>query len=141
MPRGWYVSAPTHPALVDGVSSMPTPGEDGYGPDSLLSQVGALSSEVGAGAGPDGVASPIGGKSGGGANAGELTPDHTYNGIVSILVAILFIWLALKTRLGYVVLYYMVVLLLLYFIISNAAWVAAALQPLDDATAGIGTGT
>lgn len=131
IPQGWYLEAPTSLAIIDGLSSMPTPGEDGYRPDGPLSQVGALSSDIGSGAGAGGTADKT---------ATQSQEDPSYAGVVTLLVGGIFLFLICRTRLGYVIVYYCVALTILFILLTNAQWIYAVFKPLDQATAGIGIG-
>lgn len=132
IPRGWYLEAPTSLAIIDGLSSMPTPGEDGYRADGPLAQVGALSSDVGSGAGAGNTAATT---------PTQSNEDPSYVGAVTLLLGGIFLFLAIRTRLGYVIVYYVLCLTILFVLLTNGPWILAAFAPLDQATAGIGTGT
>lgn len=126
---GMVYGAPDWLESFDGASAMPTPGEDGYGPEpSLAAMPYGSSGGVGAGAPSDTVVAGIPAASG----PPPLTSDAAYNWLIAWIVLGVIIALIIRTAVGYRIVYYALALALLFLLVTNATWIASALAPFND---------
>lgn len=128
MPLGVRYEAPDWLESYPGMASMPTPGENGYGPEPSLAEIPyGASGGVGAAVPPTGVT-----ESGGSSSAQPLTSNAAYNWIVAWVVLLIVMALIIRTSVGYRIVYYALALTLLFLLVTNAQWIAAALSPFNQ---------
>lgn len=133
MPLGSRYESPDWLESYPGMASMPTPGENGYGPEPSLAEIPyGASGGTGAAAPPTGVTDPTSGAPGGSSSAQPLTSNAAYNWLVAWVVLLIIMALIIRTNLGYRIVYYALALTLLFLLVTNAQWIAAALSPFNQ---------
>lgn len=125
---GLQYHAPDWLEVFDGASAMPTPGENGYGPEPSLAAM-PYGSVGGVGAYVPPTASS---ETPGNTPTPPLTSDAAYNWLVAWLVIGVIIALLIRTAVGYRIVYYALALALLFLLVTNATWIASALAPFND---------
>lgn len=132
---GMVYGAPDWLESFDGASAMPTPGENGYGPEPSLAampygSVGGVGAALPPTASSETPTRTITDHTSDGAP--PLTSDAAYNWLIAWIVLGVILALIIRTAVGYRIAYYALALTLLFLLVTNATWIASALAPFND---------